>query len=150
MIFPDDYELQEDYETDEKSGTADLFEPTDWALNMTAEPWTMALKDGKPYMVTGIEALRQWVKKALMTPHARYAYSAEFGSTLDAIAPSTDLEMLKNAIKTAVIEALAVSPYIDGVDGFSFLQCGNAVSAAFSVRTIYGDIQEEVTTDVGI
>lgn len=148
MIFPEDYETQEDYEEDDETEDRALPELTDWALDTTVTPWVMALRDGAPYTITGIDALRQWIHKALLTPEGRFIYS-DFG--IASVAPLTDFAILSDDIKTAITAALMVSDYITDVTGFTFERLENGIRTAFSVISVYGVLEdEEVEVDVSI
>lgn len=145
MIFPEDYDTQNDYE-DADEGT-ELPELADWAIDMSTDPWTLAKKDGRPYMIYGEDAVRQWIEKTIITARGRYAYNLDYGSELDSILPMTDADAMGDAIKAAIVDALE-SDYIIGVKDFSYERDDDdAYTVRFTVETIYGEVAME---NVGI
>ena len=137
MIFPD-WGAQ----TAETVG-AELPLYTEWAVDW--EGGAFALRDGKPYTVTGDEALRIWVRYALDPGNVRFLYTAhssQYGNQLTArMAEQGDI--LESLLRREIRETLLVSPYITAVDGFAFTQQGSRLTARFRVRTVYGGFQTE-------
>ena len=140
MIFPEDYELEENFEAEEDEED-ELPELMDYALDMSADPWELVTKNGRPVVVEGIDALRQWIKKALLTASGRYAYGA-FGSKLSSLDPNTDLETMAQEAEDAIRETLEESDYIVAVDDFQAEWDGGSLKLGFCVHTIYGDDEE--------
>ena len=100
-------------------------------------------RGGKYYTVSGLEALKIWIYKVLLTPRARYAaYSAEFGHTLTGALGMADRQAFMAEVKERIKKALE-SPYITDVSGFEFEFDGTHATVSFTVFTVYGDIEEE-------
>lgn len=139
MIFPD-WGVQTGAVTD---GTPPLY--TEWAMDWDAGAF--ALRDGKPYTVTGDEALRVWVRYALDPGNVRFLYtahSADYGNQLAAcMAEQSGRDILESLLRREIRETLLVSPYITAVDGFTFTAAGSRLTAAFRVHTIYESFSEE-------
>ena len=139
MIFPD-WGVQAETVTD---GTPPLY--TEWAVDWDAGAF--ALRHGRPYTVTGDEALRIWVRCALHPGSQRFlcsAHSAEYGNQLAAcMAERAGGDILESLLRREIRETLLVSPYITAVDGFSFTRQGSRLTARFRVGTVYGDFTSE-------
>ena len=118
---------------------------TEWAVDW--ETGGFALRDGKPYTVTGAEALKIWVRCALHPESVRFlcsAHTADYGNELAAhLAGATDRGVLESLLRREIRETLLVSPYITAVDGFAFIQQGSRLTARFRVRTVYGGFNTE-------
>lgn len=102
-------------------------------------------ENGKFRLVTGIEAVRVWVWRALQADSSRYAYSAHtdsYGNQLYLLAGKS-LPQAESRMAGLVRESLLVCPYITGVERFSFTREGSTLIAAFTVRTVYGEIAAE-------
>jgi len=119
---------------------------TEWAVDW--DKGCFALRNGAHYLVTGVEALKTWVRCALHAQSVRYAYSAHsagYGNQLaEMMGESMDRGLLENRLRREIRETLLVSPYITAVDGFAFTRQGGRVTAAFTVHTLYETFDEEV------
>ena len=118
----------------------------DWAVDW--ETGAFALKGGRPYLISGTEALKNWVRCALHGESVRYlhsAHSSAYGNQLEELlGESMDRGILENRLRKEIRETLLVSPYITGVDGFVFSRKGAGVAVRFAVHTLYETIEEEV------
>ena len=139
MIFPD-WGVQ----TAETVGT-ELPLYTEWAVDW--DGGAFALRDGKPYTVTGDEALRIWVRYALDPGNVRFLYTAhapEYGNQLaERMAEQAGRNIQESLLRREIRETLLVSPYITAVDGFAFTQQGSRLTARFRVGTVYGGFNTE-------
>lgn len=145
MIFPDWGE------SPARNETAELPLYTEWAMDW--DTGAFALRNGRPYTVTGTEALRIWVKCALHPESMRFAYTAhthDYGNELSALLGGvTDQGILESRLRQSIRETLLVSPYIVTVDGFSFRKSGSCVEADFTVRTIYEEFTQKLEVPIG-
>lgn len=136
MIFPDWGTAPT-----QNSGSDTLPYYTDWAVDW--DSGTFALRNGKPYLTSGVEALKTWVACALHPDSRRFlcsAHSTDYGNELAAlVGECMDRGILESQLRRCIRDALLVSPYITAVDGFSFSQEGSRVAAHFTVHTIYED-----------
>lgn len=139
MIFPD-------WGTADVRSAADLPLYREWAVDW--EKGCFALRNGKPYLISGAEALKIWVKCALHGESVRYLYSAhsgDYGNRLEELlGESMDRGILENRLRKEIRDTLLVSPYITGVDGFTFDRKGAGVTVRFAVHTLYETLDEEV------
>ena len=101
--------------------------------------------DGSFRLVSGLEAVRVWVWRALQPDNTRYAYSAHtvsYGNQFHLLAGKS-LPQAESRMAGLVRETLLVCPYITGVERFSFTREGSRQIAAFTVRTVYGEMSAE-------
>lgn len=140
MIFPDWGSAP----AQEQETPLPLF--TEWAVDWDAG--CFALRNGSPYTVTGRDALKIWVHRAVHPESRRFlhsAYSADYGNQLlELMGTGEDRGILENRMRREIREALAVSPYIRSVDAFSFSRKGSRVTVSFTVHSVYEDFDEEV------
>ena len=131
MIFPD-------WGTAPKTAASELPLYRDWAVDW--ERGAFALRGGKPYLISGTEALRNWVRCALHGESLRYwysAHSADYGNCLsELMGESMAGGILENRLRKEIRETLLVCPYITGVDGFVFTRKGACMTVRFTVRTL--------------
>lgn len=139
MIFPD-------WGTAPAVSATTLPVYTEWAVDW--DKGCFALRNGAPYLVTGAEALKIWVRCALHAESVRYLYSAhsaDYGNRLaEMMGESMDRGLQENRLRREIREALLVSPYITAVDGFTFTREGACVTVRFTVHTLYETFDEEV------
>ena len=142
MIFPDWGESPAQAE----GSSLPLY--TEWAMDW--EAGAFSLQGGRPYTVTGTEALRTWVTCALHPDSQRFcltAHSHDYGNEFaELLGGVTDQGILESQVRQYVREALLVSPYIREVDGFVFYKEWSRVEARFTVHTVYEEFTQ--TTEV--
>ena len=101
--------------------------------------------NGRFQLVSGLEAVRVWVWRALRADNCRFAYAAHtarYGNQLHLLCGKSMTEA-RSRLAGLVREALLVCPYITGVERFYFSREGSRLTAAFTVRTVYGDLTAE-------
>jgi len=145
MIFPDWGE------TPETGGEAPLPLLTEWAVDWDAGRF--ATRDGAFYTVSGAEALKIWVRRALLPDSRRFcftAWSADYGNELaELLGGVTDQGILESLLRQYIREALLASPYITEVDGFSFSKSGSRVEVRFNVRSVYEELAQKMEVPIG-
>jgi hypothetical protein len=122
----------------------------EWAFDFKKDEFK--LKNGKYYLVEGIEALKIWVYKALKTDRFIFAaYTKNYGSEVyTLIGTVEDEDILYSEISRYIEETLLVNPYIVSVGDFSFSHLKNdKVVTKFSVTTVYGDMDEKMEISDG-
>ncbi len=144
MIFPDWGTLPPEAE-------AELPLLTEWAVDW--EAGRFALRNGAFYTVSGLEALKIWVARALRPECRRFLYTAwswDYGNELEELMGGcVDRGILESRLRQYIREALLVSPYIKAVDGFSFSHAGSVVTADFTVRSVYAAFEEKLEVRIG-
>ena len=101
--------------------------------------------DGRFRLVSGLEAVRVWVWRALQADNLRFAFAAHtdsYGNQLHLLAGKAMPEA-ESRLPGLIKEALLVCPYITGVDHFTFTREADCLRAAFTVRTVYGALEAE-------
>lgn len=136
MDEEDEQELMADTESEDEKEPAPEYEIDFDTMTLTGR------------MITGIPAVKQWIKIALGVPryeHTQYSWS--YGSEFESlIGQGYTEEDLKPIMERMVIEALSQNEDIISAHGFSVTKEGSHVTLEFTVDTIYGetDISEEV------
>ena len=111
-----------------------------WDFN-TNQP---VILDGKIQLVTGIDALRVWIEKALRTERYKWsAYKWTYGAEIEKM-----LEMglvgpaLNHSLKQSITDALIYHPQISQVTSFKFTPENDRLDIEFEVKTILEDTVE--------
>lgn len=105
-----------------------------------------ALKDGKLIEVTGIEYVKEWIKKALGTVKDSLIYQGTgYGSEhYSLIGQNFHPDFSRAEYERMIQEALLLDDAITQVDNFSFSQDGERLTIEFDVISIYGSTEGEV------
>lgn len=103
---------------------------------------------GAPVVVTGKEAVKVWIWKALHTARYRYdIYSDYYGSEFESLIGQSYTPQVKEAEAARYLkECLLTNPYISAVKNISAAFAGSSLSVSGTVETLYG----EVTIDASI
>ena len=116
---------------------------TEWAVDWEAGGF--ALRNGRFYTVTGIEALKIWVYRALHQESERFRYSAwswDYGNELGTLLGGcVDRGILESRLRQYIREALLVSPYI--------VQKGSRMEVSFTVHSVYEDFRQKTEVRIG-
>lgn len=122
----------------------------EWAFDFDKKEFKV--KHGKYYLVEGNEAIKVWIYKALKTERYIFvAYTKNYGSEISTLIGTVeDEDILFSEISRYIEESLLVNPYIISVGDFIFSHIsGGKVVTKFSVKTVYGEIEEEVRVSDG-
>ncbi len=99
-------------------------------------------KAGQPVFVTGLEAVKTWIYKALLTPRTLHEiYTWNFGCEVGSLVGQDFTADTKRAEATRYVrEALLINPYITQVTDVtvSFLDASLTINA--TVSTVYGEV----------
>lgn len=103
-------------------------------------------KNGSPLYVTGKDALKTWIWKALITPRGRYEiYSWNFGCDVESLIGQNFIAATKKAEATRYVrEALEINPYIKGVSNVNVDFNGSTLLINVTVDTVYGEVEVNV------
>lgn len=99
-------------------------------------------REGEFSFVTGQEALRVWIFRALQPESRRFSCSAHtgaYGNELAALAGQSAAEA-ESRLPELLRQALAVNPYITGITDLSCVSSGDGLIARFTVETVYGPL----------
>ena len=101
-----------------------------------------ALKNGKPYLVEGVEAIKVWIYKTLKTIRYKYsAYSWNYGVEFeDLIGKKLSKQFIDTEIRRMIKEALMVNENIQVVTLTDWQRTDNTLKMNVSVQTDYGDV----------
>lgn len=113
---------------------------------------TLLLKNQRPYLITGNDALKVWIYKALnpQTQLFKYnAYSDNYGNefmSLISLFVNTDIKHAE--LQRIISDALLVNPYILNLSDFNFNQVGSKMTIEFTAQTVYGKIDYRQTQEI--
>lgn len=118
-------------------------------FNFTTGQFVM--EDGAPRVLEGVDALRIWITKALLTARYRWPiYSSAFGCELeDIIGYDLPRAVLESEIPRFVREALIYDDRIEDVKDFVIERGGDWLKVTFTVVTFDGQtLRQGVTYSV--
>ena len=97
---------------------------------------------GEPVEVTGKEAVKVWIWKALHTARFRYEiYSWAFGNEFETLLGQAYTPTLKEAEAPRYLrECLIINPYITAVTGITVDFSGSRLTVSGRAETIYGEV----------
>ena len=100
-------------------------------------------QDGKPLEVTGLEAVKVWIWKALHTARYQYeAYTWDYGNELESLIGSDLSEELKQSEAVRYVkEALEICPYVEQVEHAQVSFAGSEFPIFCKVQTKYGEVE---------
>ena len=102
--------------------------------------------NGQHIIVSGNDALKIWIYKALMTERFRYlAYSWQYGLEVRPyIAKVMGVQERYSEMKRIIIECLMVNPYIKSIDRIDFTAEREKLTVDIGLTTIYGEVSVNV------
>lgn len=110
------------------------------------------MKDGKPIELTGLEALKVWIKKVLKTEKhkfkvytntdSQYAYGVTIRDYINNSNLPYNFKIAE--IQREITESLMVNSSINSVTNFNFEREKRTLKITFTINTIYGVSDEEV------
>lgn len=105
------------------------------------------LIDGKTVEVEGIEYLKVWIKKALLTVRNTLVYKdTDYGSEHHSlIGTSFKPSFTEQELKRMIRETLDKNPFIQRVDNFKITKLGARSKVEFEVISDFGRVYEEVS-----
>lgn len=126
--------------------TAELPLCAEWAYDYDNN--RLLLRDGRPYLVYGQEAVKIWIYWALHTQRYTYtAYSTDYGCEAHTLIGQTASDpVVQSELRRYIIETLMVNPYIQELSQFEFTPQPAGLRASFCCRTVYGS--DTITTEV--
>lgn len=115
-----------------------LFQELDWDFKRQTFQYG---PNGAHIVVTGNEALKIWIRKALMVERYRFrAYFDDYGAELERFIGTVPNDTAAgNQVFDYVREALLVNPYITEVTNISAVQEEKQIILTIAVQTVYGN-----------
>lgn len=107
------------------------------------ESGTPIFSGGKPLTVTGAEAVKVWIWKALMTPRFHHSvYTWGYGNEVESLIgkPFTPAVKRSEAVRY-VRETLMTNPYIRAVRQVDVTFQDDDLTISCEVETIYGEVR---------
>lgn len=106
----------------------------------------IALVNGSPQWVEGLEAIKIWIYKTLLTQRGYFmAYSFNYGQDYeDLIGSDLSMEALKSEAKRMTEEALFDNENILKIEDFNAILSSSKIEISFVAITTYGNITMEV------
>lgn len=99
-------------------------------------------RQGEPVVVTGKEALKVWIWRAIRTPRFRYEiYTWAYGSEFESLVGQAYSDAVKTAEAPRYLrECLLVNPYITAVKNITVSFESAKLTVAGTAVTIYGEV----------
>lgn len=97
-------------------------------------------------MVTGLEAIKQWIYIVLATDRYFYTqYSWDHGSELNTlIGKHVSQAYVDSEVRRMVQDALLVNENITGIENMTCKIENDVLTASFTVKTVYGEVNINV------
>ena len=139
-IFP---MIQPPATAEESSQTLPLCKEAAWDYEQNRP----IFRRGEPVIVTGKEAVKVWIWKALYTARYRYEiYSWDYGSEFESLIGQAYTPTLKEAEAPRYLrECLLINPYIKTVKNIAVTFEDSHLAVSGTVETIYGDVMINAT-----
>lgn len=99
-------------------------------------------------MVDGLEAVRQAVYKIFKTERFDYLiYDADYGSEMTGLGGKS-AGFVRSELQRRITEALLQDDRVTAIEDMNIVIAGDEASVTFTVVSVYGNYNEEVTTVV--
>lgn len=107
---------------------------------------TLALINGKPFIVEGLDAVRVWVYMALKTQRYKHlAYTWNYGTEInELIGKKMPTSKLNQEAKQLIEDALLINPYIKAISNVSTKQVKNKIEINATIQTTFGEVDVNV------
>lgn len=109
------------------------------------------LNNGSVSVLTGIDALRLWIDKTIRTQLGRYSIykGKNYGANIEdlIIGKSYGFDFVESELKREIKTALLRHEDILSIDKFSAVKNGTVLEVNFTLKTVYGNIDKEISYD---
>lgn len=131
--------------TETNTYETDLPEPVELDWDFETQDFVYDAQ-GNHVLVTGDEAIKVWIYKALNTERFRYlAYSWQYGLEVRPfIGKVMGVQERYSELKRIIIECLMVNPYIKSIDSIEMTPDGDKLTVDITLTTIYGEVEVNV------
>ena len=102
---------------------------------------------GEPVIVTGAEAVKVWIYKALLIPRYRHEiYTPDYGSEFESLIGQAYTPALKEAEAPRYLkECLLINPYIKGIKNITATFAASRLTVSGTAQTVYGEVMFDVS-----
>lgn len=139
-----DIASQLELEAPEQTASDTVHKTFDWDF----DAGDFKLVNGRPVEVAGLDYVKIWTRKALLTVKGRFPIynGTDYGSAHhDLIGTTVDWDFVKSEYERTIKEALLLNDAITYVENFDFTQVGAHLTISFDLGCIYGTLTQEVT-----
>ena len=109
------------------------------------------MSGGDVAVLTGVDALMLWIDKTIRTQLGRYSIydGKNYGANIEdlIIGKSYGFDFVESELKREIETALLRHEDILGMDKFSVVKRGTVLEVSFTLKTVYGNIDKEVSYD---
>lgn len=109
------------------------------------------MSGGAVAVLTGVDALMLWIDKTIRTQFERYSIYGDksYGANIEdlIIGKSYGFDFVESELKREIDTALLRHEDILGMDKFSVVKRGTVLEVSFTLKTVYGNIDKEVSYD---
>ncbi|MGE7828959.1 DUF2634 domain-containing protein [Paenibacillus sp. NPDC093718] len=105
------------------------------------------LRNGKMVEANGLEALKIWIEKTLLTAKYRFPIynGTEYGSSVDdLIGSNLPADFIQEEMKRETLEALLQHEQINDITDLEVILEGSKMVVSFTVDSVFGTSQQEV------
>ena len=142
-VFPE-YDFDEEINDESELEEEIVEESHGYSIKFDFEKGDFVLEYGQPVVITGDEALLQWIEKRWNTRQGRYEREPDYGTNTKGILFSGNPKpYIKAEICRDIEECLMQHEAITEVDDFEFTD-GIDASVSFTITSIYGPLEKEV------
>lgn len=142
-MFPDDTEELIQNELNEVTDASSTFNGRTFLYDF--KKGDFIYRNGAPIEVTGIEALKVWIEKAIRTEKFRFniynfftveGEEVDYGVSIeDLIGSNLPHSIIDSELKRELSESILKNPYIDALEEWSFVRDGSKLTISFTVIT---------------
>lgn len=119
--------------------------------NFDFNKYEFVMSGGSVSVLTGIDALRLWAEKTIRTQLGRYSIynGRNYGANIEdlIIGKSYGFDFVESELKREIETALLRHEDILSMDSFSVVKNGAVLNVSFTLLTLYGNIDKEVSYD---
>ena len=117
------------------------------------ESGEFVIKNGNPVVLSGIDALKLWVRKCIRTQLNRYYIykGKQYGANIEdlIIGKSYGIDFVESELRREIETALLQNEDIQRMSSFSVKRAGSTLDISFTLITVYGKVSEVYTYDTG-
>lgn len=111
------------------------------------------MKNGKPVVLTGIDALKLWIQKCIRTQLNRYSIykGRQYGANVEDLVfgKSYNFDFAESELRREIETALLQNEDIQSMSSFSVKRVGSTLDISLTLITVYGKVSEVYTYDTG-